>query len=157
MSLSFCHCDTCLFTFNNTKLNQIFLVDAAGERDAKNFQHETLKQKPPDTSSKPSRRKKPYLLVAAIDFGTTFSGWAFAFLHKPKEVRVYKNWGEEFGIKSSSKTPTSVLVDGKGKFVAFGYTAEQEYENHCANSRHSGGEEYDLFRHFKMALFREQV
>ena len=40
-------------------------------------------------------------LVAAIDFGTTFSGYAFAFTSKPGEIRINKNWGESVGFQVS--------------------------------------------------------
>ena len=47
----------------------------------------------------------PYLLVAAIDFGTTFSGYAFSFksteehrdLHE--KIRTNKSWGAELGFQ----------------------------------------------------------
>ena len=38
--------------------------------------------------------KGNYTVVMAIDFGTTFSGYAFAFTAKPDEIRMNKNWGE---------------------------------------------------------------
>ena len=45
------------------------------------------------------------LLVAAIDFGTTFSGYAFSFTSSketPKiheQIRTNKSWGESFGFQ----------------------------------------------------------
>ena len=39
------------------------------------------------------------LLVAAIDFGTTYSGYAFAFPSKPADIRMNKNWGENLGFQ----------------------------------------------------------
>lgn len=66
-----------------------------------------------------------YILVAAIDFGTTFSGYAFSFKSTPGDIKMNKSWGENLGFQSY-KTPTCVLVDPNGDFVAFGYDAEQK-------------------------------
>lgn len=49
-----------------------------------------------------------YLLVAAIDFGTTFSGYACSFRSSPdqpnlhEQIRMNKNWGEELGCQVST-------------------------------------------------------
>ena len=40
-----------------------------------------------------------YILVAAIDFGTTFSGYAFSFTASPENIRMNKNWGENLGFQ----------------------------------------------------------
>lgn len=93
------------------------------------------------------------VMVAAIDFGTTYSGYGFSFKHKPNDVIVNKNWGEELGT-SSYKTPTCVLIDRNKQFVSFGYKAEHDYSQFCAEGK---GEGYDLFRHFKMMLYKNKV
>ena len=67
-----------------------------------------------------------YGMVAAVDFGTTFSGYAFSFKNKPKDIRMNKNWGQAQGC-DSYKTPTCVLVNGANEFEAFGYEAENKY------------------------------
>ena len=43
-----------------------------------------------------------FVVVAAIDFGTTYSGYAFAFTSKPDDIRVNKNWGENIGFQVKS-------------------------------------------------------
>ena len=94
-----------------------------------------------------------YVMIAAIDFGTTFSGYGFAFKNKPNDIIVNKNWGD--GVSTASyKTPTSVLVDDQAKFVAFGYEAEHKYSELSASDEGKG---YDLYRHFKMMLYHERV
>ena len=83
----------------------------------------------------------------AIDFGTTFSGYAFKVDAKDDAIHMNKNWGSGWGV-SSYKTPTSVLTrkDGdKHTFMQFGYEAHKEY------SPDSGGE-MCLFDKFKMEL-----
>ena len=66
-----------------------------------------------------------FVMLAAIDFGTTFSGYAFSFKTSQSDIKMNKNWGENLGFQSY-KTPTSVLVDDKGEFVAFGFEAEEQ-------------------------------
>lgn len=67
-----------------------------------------------------------YILTAAIDFGTTFSGYAFSFCSSRDDIHMNMNWGESVGCLSS-KTPTCVLTDSKNVFVAFGFDAEERY------------------------------
>ena len=93
-----------------------------------------------------------YLLVVAIDFGTTFSGYAFSFKTKPDEIRMNKSWGADLAFQSY-KTPTSVLVNPKGKFEAFGFEAEQQY----ANLEDDIADKYALFEKFKMKLHGQVI
>ena len=83
-----------------------------------------------------------YVMVAAIDFGTTYSGYGFSFKSSLTEVIANKNWGDELG-RTSYKAPTSVLVDDQAKFVAFGYKAEHQYSQVCVTE---GGKGYDLYK-----------
>ena len=55
-----------------------------------------------------------YIAVAAIDFGTTFSGYAFATINDLKKdpTKTFApNWHAADGGLVSSKTPTTVLLD----------------------------------------------
>ena len=40
-----------------------------------------------------------YVMVAAIDFGTTFSGYAFSFKSNPEDIKMNKNWGTALGFQ----------------------------------------------------------
>ena len=91
-------------------------------------------------------------MVAAIDFGTTYSGYAFAMKDKMDCIQMNKNWGAEFGC-TSYKTPTSVLVDPEKKFRSFGYEAQQQY----AELVEKEDQEYMYFERFKMALHNKKV
>jgi hypothetical protein len=62
------------------------------------------------------------LFVVAIDFGTTYSGYAFSNIHHKDEIFTY-NWIE--GISQAPKTPTSILFTPQKSFQAFGYEAEE--------------------------------
>ncbi|WAQ99602.1 HS12B-like protein [Mya arenaria] len=92
-----------------------------------------------------------YLLVAAIDFGTAFSGYAFStrddFTKDP--LKIQSNvWGA--GNLMSQKTSTCVLFDGNKKFHSFGFDAEDNYSGLALDNKHHG---YYFFKQFKMMLF----
>ena len=74
---------------------------------------------------KPTDSRDRYILMVAIDFGTTFSGYAFAFTHSPDKMHMNKNWGDEVGY-TSYKNATSVLIGPGGEFDSFGFEAENK-------------------------------
>lgn len=90
-----------------------------------------------------------YIAVVAIDFGTTFSGFAFAFNHKDGEkgIHMNKEWGTDQGY-STLKTPTCLLLNPDKTFNSFGFEAQDNYaqlEDHEAQG-------YYYFEKFKMIL-----
>ncbi|XP_060574858.1 heat shock 70 kDa protein 12B-like [Ruditapes philippinarum] len=92
------------------------------------------------------------LLVEAIDFGTTYSGWAFSFLNDflldPTKASV-KQWYSS-GTLVTEKAPTCLLIKSDGKtFEEFGYDAENQFRELADNKMH---EEFYYFIRFKMAL-----
>ncbi|CAH1256793.1 HSPA12A [Branchiostoma lanceolatum] len=93
-----------------------------------------------------------YMAVVAIDFGTTFSGFAFSFNHHEGErgILVNKAWGSDQGYQSL-KTPTCLLLDPEKKFHSFGFEAKEEY----ASLEEKGDTKYYFFDLFKMSLFKE--
>ena len=99
-----------------------------------------------------SQRLANYVMVAAIDFGTTFSGYAFSFKNKPEEIRMNKNWGASAGF-NSYKTPTCVLLDPDNKFANFGYEAQEKYASLLEND----DQRYSYFDRFKMTLHNNKV
>ncbi|KAL5012577.1 hypothetical protein ScPMuIL_011128 [Solemya velum] len=92
------------------------------------------------------------LLVAAIDFGTTFSGYAFSFRHEyetePSKV-AGKVWHSSTGLLASMKTPTCLLLKPDKTFAAFGYDAENSYSELALDNEHH---KWYYFRRFKMML-----
>lgn len=99
------------------------------------------------------------LFVAAFDFGSTHSGYAFSARSSPNSI-VTSKW-EHNGLLFH-KAPTSVLVNKKNEFVAFGFDAEDKYimnmENSFWDSDDSDEETNDVnryFNRFKMALHNE--
>ncbi|XP_060594731.1 heat shock 70 kDa protein 12A-like [Ruditapes philippinarum] len=94
----------------------------------------------------------PSILVAAIDFGTTYSGWAFSFKHEfdsdPIKVSA-KQWTG--GQLVSSKGPTCVLIKPDGKTLhSFAFDAETKYAELAEEGEHK---DWYFFKRFKMMLF----
>ncbi|KAK3578319.1 hypothetical protein CHS0354_004229 [Potamilus streckersoni] len=95
----------------------------------------------------------PSLLVAAIDFGTTYSGWAFSFKHEyatdPTKIGARQWYG---GQLVSMKAPTTVLIKPDGRtFDSFGYEAESKYSE-LASEDNNEYKRWYYFRRFKMML-----
>lgn len=59
-----------------------------------------------------------YLMVAALDFGTTYSAYAFSFQTRADDIHMNNNWTSVEGFKSD-KTPTSLLTKPNGKCIMF--------------------------------------
>ena len=102
--------------------------------------------------------KKNKILVAAIDFGTTFSGYAFSFKtdyeNDPMKISVNQQWTAGSRSLISLKAPTVVLLDKSKHFLAFGYDAEDKYSELALDDLHHG---YYYFRRFKMLLHETKV
>lgn len=101
-------------------------------------------------------KKEDALAVVAIDFGTTYSGYAYSFRdeYKKDHAKIYSNeaWQSGDGLVTP-KTPTAILFDDDGQFLHFGYEAE-----HCYAEFSEGGDadEYYYFTQFKMKLFQTE-
>lgn len=97
------------------------------------------------------------LLVAAIDFGITLSGYAFSFVHDhikdPLKIstRIWKAGSQNL---ISLKTPTCVLLSPKQEFKAFGYEAEDKYSEMAFDETHH---DHYFFEGFKMLLYKSEV
>lgn len=92
------------------------------------------------------------ILVAAIDFGTTYSGYAFSlrsdFEKDPCKISSH-NWTAASRGLVSLKTPTSILLNPQQEFESFGYEAEDRYTALANEDLHH---EWFYFRRFKMML-----
>ena len=101
-----------------------------------------------------------YSLICAIDFGTTFSGFAYSskeeYDYDPLNI-VVPNWATPPSVQISYKTPTTLLLSKDQNFEAFGYDAESKYADLVEDE---GNEEYIYIQRFKMLLYntlRKQV
>lgn len=110
--------------------------------------------------------------VAGIDFGTTFSGYAFSFKHNWKRVHhsLYNS-----GNFLSSKGPSILLLKPDKSFLAFGFGARNTYldlrEDSTSDSDSSDSDSqeeteciakeewrnYYYFHDFKMLLLNKNV
>ncbi|XP_060603539.1 heat shock 70 kDa protein 12B-like [Ruditapes philippinarum] len=96
------------------------------------------------------------LIVGAIDFGTTNSGWAYSFFHdfKNDPTKAFvKHWHSGSGTLSTEKAPTVVLIRPDGKTLeGFGYDAENRYRELADLGEHH---DYYYFKKFKMMLHKQ--
>ncbi|XP_052076103.1 heat shock 70 kDa protein 12B-like [Mytilus californianus] len=93
------------------------------------------------------------ILVAAIDFGTTFSACACSFItaYKKNPLNIWVNHIWKCGSTNciSRKVPNAVLFDKSKKFLAFGYHAANKYTQFALDEKQH---DYYYFCMFKMLL-----
>ncbi|CAG2221299.1 unnamed protein product [Mytilus edulis] len=100
------------------------------------------------------------LMVAAIDFGTTYSGYAYSLKgdYEKDKLNIHANQAWNSGGKSllSLKTPTCILMNKANKeFESFGYEAENAYADIVIDDE---ADKYYFFDRFKMILYtREDI
>ncbi len=86
-----------------------------------------------------------YLFVAAIDFGTTYSGYAFSprddFKKDPLKIVANQAWN-------------AGSQNDKEELVSFGYEAENKYSDIVIDRKQN---EYLFFQRFKMQLYKNKV
>ena len=99
--------------------------------------------------------EKTFLATVAIDFGTTYSGFAFSFNKEEGEDAIFMNsdWENELGYRTS-KTPTCLLLKPDLSFHSFGYKAVEKYANLSSLLEEK---EYWFFQNFKMCLHKSEV
>ena len=99
-----------------------------------------------------------YLFVAAIDFGTTYSGYAFSsrddFKKDQLKIVINQAWNAGSQRHISLKTPTCLILDDKEELVSFGYEAENKYSDIVMDHKQN---EYFFFQRFKMQLYKNKV
>ena len=98
-----------------------------------------------------STKQRHYLIVGALDFGTSYSGYAFSYSHNPTEVFL-KTWYPSSRGPPVNKIPTCILFDKNKTFSAFGFKAEEEYGTYCDEGKKS---DWYFFKGFKLDLYDE--
>ena len=96
-------------------------------------------------------------VTAAIDFGTSSSGYAFAFKKKGTEKLkspFLNKWQMGSASSSTDKAPTCLLLKPDRTFDSFGYDAEDKYARLCDNKKQKG---WWYFQKFKMLLYKTKV
>ncbi|OWF47857.1 Heat shock 70 kDa protein 12B [Mizuhopecten yessoensis] len=101
--------------------------------------------------------KDSFLLGAAIDFGTTYSGYAYSTRHDfktdPLIINVMSWTAVSVGL-TSQKTSTCVLFKPDETFHSFGYAAEDFYNELAMDDNNR---DWYFFRRFKMDLYKNHV
>ena len=102
--------------------------------------------------------KSDKVMVAAIDFGTTFSGYAFSlkswFETDPSKISTNQTWVAGQKNLISLKTPTCVLLQPDKSFHSFGFEAEEKYAELALEDQHDS---WYFFKRFKMSLYQNNV
>ncbi|KAK3091538.1 hypothetical protein FSP39_020594 [Pinctada imbricata] len=108
------------------------------------------------------------LFFGAIDFGTSFTGYALASRKDLTEENVKfitSNWSSPFGSVTEYQTTSAVLFDPHGDFKACGFKAEEWYAGlaleeeelskieDAEEREHRDHNNWFFFRHFKMMLY----
>ncbi|XP_062928107.1 heat shock 70 kDa protein 12A isoform X2 [Mobula hypostoma] len=89
-----------------------------------------------------------YVVVVAIDFGTTSSGYAYSFARDPECIHIMRRWGGGDPGVSNQKSPTTILLTPDGKYHSFGYAARDFYHDLDPND----SKQWLYFEKFKMKL-----
>lgn len=95
---------------------------------------------------------KNKFIVAAIDFGTTFSGFALSFLsdYKENKTNILTYHWQPGDQPITHKTPTCLLLNPDKTFHSFGYDAEEKYAELAEDNEHK---QWHYFQRFKMKLY----
>lgn len=100
----------------------------------------------------PEPRHPP--VVVAVDFGTTYSGYAYAFRSFPNDIHLMRHPESGQSVGSVSyKIPTVLLLNERGEFHSFGYEARETYHNLDAEE----SQKWLYFEKFKMELHSRKV
>lgn len=100
---------------------------------------------------------KAHLIVAAIDCGTTYSGYAFSTFDQYKKKITdccIGVWSAESGGLQSLKTSSCILFDKYENFDSFGFKAETKYADFALENKHH---DWLFFERFKMNLYQQNV
>ncbi|XP_062571658.1 heat shock 70 kDa protein 12A-like [Saccostrea cucullata] len=100
-----------------------------------------------------TEEKRTWQVVAAIDFGTAYSGFAFSMKDSQLDVIPGKWKTHSSDLLESPKTPTSLLLTISNDFVAFGYEAEKQFRELVEEDKHN---DYRYFNQMKMVLFQDK-
>ncbi|XP_033743554.1 heat shock 70 kDa protein 12B-like [Pecten maximus] len=105
------------------------------------------------TGTKDNGKARKPELVVALDFGTTYSGYAYAFRQQFESnnlnVTLNPAWTTSTDGLLSKKTPTSLLLNPQGQFCAFGTKADDKFAELAGEDQH---QDWFYFRRFKMKL-----
>lgn len=94
-----------------------------------------------------------HFVVVAIDFGTTYSGYAFAFTRDADSILMMRKVdGNDPGV-NNQKTPTTILLTPNLEFHSFGFFARDFFHDLDPDE----AKRWLYFEKFKMHLHYTQV
>ncbi|XP_052796428.1 heat shock 70 kDa protein 12A-like isoform X2 [Mya arenaria] len=105
-------------------------------------------------SSRP--RANDTLVTAAIDFGTTYTGYAFSFNHdyQTDPLKIHANeWRNVDQGQMHCKTPTCLLLNEDRSLHSFGHEAKHHYKEYCLDQKE---DKVYFFWNFKMTLHQQK-
>ena len=108
----------------------------------------SLKVAPPENSY-----ECPYRVVAAIDFGTTYSGYAYAFTAQPDYIHLMRRTDSNQPGVTNYKVPCILLLNEDGELDSFGNEARERYHD----MEEEKARNYLYFEKFKLALHYTEV
>ncbi|CAC5389012.1 unnamed protein product [Mytilus coruscus] len=94
-----------------------------------------------DTAKHITSCRNDYTVVAALDLGTTYSGFAFSTRQNPLDIQHVE------------KVPTCLLLSPDKEFVGFGNDAIRIYSELVKNGQHTG---HYFLQKFKMDLYENE-
>lgn len=132
--------------------NGYYKEDTKGVSPVHSTSHSYVTRTNSSTSGSSSPTEK-HFVVAAIDFGTTYSGYAFSFTRDQDSIHMMRKWeGGDPGV-SNQKTPTTLLLKPNGEFHSFGFGARDYYHD----LEEQEARKWFYFEKFKMNLHSSVV
>ena len=122
-------------------------------RDESLFSAKMLEKTSAALATERHRAGTHYTAVAAIDFGTTYSGYAYAFMKDPSNIHLMNQRSMRARRGYGTQQPTALLLNERGEFHSFGYAAQEYY--HDLDEREAA--KWLYFEKFKMELHSRQV
>lgn len=92
-------------------------------------------------------------VVVAIDFGTTYSGYAYSLVTAPDEIFLMKRAQVGQYGAMNHKIPTILLLNEHGGFHSFGFEAREAYHD----LDETDSRKWLYFEKFKMELHSRKV
>ncbi|XP_068081163.1 heat shock 70 kDa protein 12A isoform X2 [Anabrus simplex] len=140
-------------TFN--LVEEVYVVeDARGDLVVSSLTHPAV-DSTADTTTQTEQvaEQNRHFVVVAIDFGTTYSGYAFCFTRDPElNIHMMRKWeGGDPGL-NNQKTPTTLLLTPEQEFHSFGFAARDFFHDLDIQE----AKKWLYFDKFKMALHHDQ-
>lgn len=108
------------------------------------------KSKKPSDNKPDVKQNNKVLCVCALDFGKTYSGYAYSLRLKPNDIYC-PHWNTSTGCTTliNYKTPTTILLYGGHKLIGFGDEAIKKFLDLNVEER----KDFNFFQRFQMNLY----